>query len=146
MWVDSDRWGTLSGELLELSYGTGRAFLVLQEKVGGLSQGGMIALPIPDFPTGVMRGRFHPIDGQLYVCGMFAWAGNAQQPGGFYRIRKTEAPLRLPSQLHVTKAGVTLTFMVDLDPASIRAENAQIKFGDLNVPPTTVQSISMKGL
>ncbi len=131
LWVDSDRWGTLSGELLELSYGTGRAFLVLQEKVGGLSQGGMIALPIPDFPTGVMRGRFHPIDGQLYVCGMFAWAGNAQQPGGFYRIRKTEAPLRLPSQLHVTKSGVTLTFMVDLDAASIRAENVQIKIWGL---------------
>ncbi len=127
LWVDSDRWGTLSGELLELSYGTGRAFLVLQEKVGDVSQGGMIALPIPDFPTGVMRGRFHPIDGQLYVCGMFAWAGNAQQPGGLYRIRKTDAPLRLPSQLHVTKADVTLKFMVDLDSASVKAEHSQVK-------------------
>ena len=131
LWVDSERWGELRGELLELSYGMGRAYLVLQEKVGELSQGGMIALPIPDFPTGVMRGRFHPYDGQLYLCGMFAWAGNAQEPGGFYRIRKTDTPLRLPSQLHVTQSSVKLKFMVPLDERSVSAEHVQIKVWNL---------------
>ena len=40
-----------------------------------------------------MRGRFHPADGQLYCCGMFAWAGNQTQPGGFYRVRYTGKPV-----------------------------------------------------
>jgi mono/diheme cytochrome c family protein len=127
VWVTSDRWGSLQGELLELSYGMGRAFLVLQERVGELSQGGMVALPIPDFPTGVMRGRFHPGDGQLYLCGMFAWAGNAQQPGGLYRIRRTQSPLYLPSRLRVQRSGIELRFMEALRPESVTAENFAIK-------------------
>ena len=69
-------------------------------------QGGMCRLPIPPFPTGVMRGRFHPDDGQLYACGMFAWAGNQTAPGGFYRVRATGKPMFLPTGLHATKNGV----------------------------------------
>ena len=59
----------------------------------GQPQGGMCALPMPQFPTGVMRGRFHPRDGQLYGCGMFAWAGNQSQPGGFYRVSLADKAL-----------------------------------------------------
>jgi hypothetical protein len=127
VWVSSDRWGSLQGELLELSYGMGRAFLVLHERVGELSQGGMVALPIPDFPTGVMRGRFHPADGQLYLCGMFAWAGNAQQPGGLYRIRRTEAPLYLPSRMRAQRSGIELQFLEPLRAASVTPENFAVK-------------------
>ena len=53
-------WGPLRGSLLNLSYGNGKVFVVPHEIVGGRMQGGMCALPIPPFPTGVMRGRFHP--------------------------------------------------------------------------------------
>jgi len=60
VWVTSDRWGPLQGSLLNLSYGTGRIFVVPHEKMGGQLQGGVVALPLPDFPTGTMRGRFHP--------------------------------------------------------------------------------------
>ena len=131
LWVDSAKWGALNGSLLELSYGTGRIYLVMQEKVGELTQGGMIALPIPDFPTGVMRGRFHPQNGHLYACGMFAWAGNAQQPGGFYRLRKTDAPLRIASQLHTSKTGIDLKFLVDLLPESVTQDNVSVKVWSL---------------
>ena len=62
------------------TYGNGKIFVVPYEKVGGVMQGGMCALPIPPLPTGVMRGRFHPKDGQLYACGMYAWAGDRTQP------------------------------------------------------------------
>ncbi len=131
LWVDSPNWGQLNGSLLELSYGMGRIYLVLPEKVGELSQGGMVQLPIPDFPTGVMRGRFHPRDGSLVCCGMFAWAGNAQQPGGLYRLRKTAAPLRLPAEMRTSKSGIALKFMVDLQPESVSAENVAIKVWSL---------------
>ena len=78
-------------------------------------QGGMCALPMPPFPTGVMRGRFHPTDGQLYACGMFAWAGNQTQPGGFYRVRYTGKPMFVPIGLHARRNGLAITFTGPLD-------------------------------
>ncbi len=116
--VTSPAWAPLTEGLIELSYGEGRVHLVLTELApgrGGLVQGGMVALPMPDLPTGVMRGRFHPTDGQLYACGLFAWAGNRTQPGGFFRIRRTQRPLHLPVALHAATGEITLTFSEPLD-------------------------------
>jgi putative heme-binding domain-containing protein len=127
LWVDSDKWGSLNGSLLNLSYGYGKVFLVPHEKVGGQMQGGMIELPLPLFPTGVMRGRFQPRDGQLYLCGMFAWAGNATHPGGLYRVRKTDQPVHLPIQLNAAKGSLSLTFTEPIDPAALEAKSFQIK-------------------
>ena len=53
-------WGPLDGSLLNLSYGTGRSTSSRTRRSATQMQGGMVALPIPPFPTGVMRGRFHP--------------------------------------------------------------------------------------
>jgi hypothetical protein len=116
LWVTSDQWGPLKGTLLNFSYGYGKVYVVPHEKVGGEVQGGMCALPMPQFPTGVMRGRFHPTDGQLYCCGMFAWAGNQTQPGGFYRVRYTGKGVHLPIGLNATKTGMRITFSGVLDP------------------------------
>ena len=127
LWVESDRWGPLKGSLLNLSYGYGKVFLVPHENVRGTMQGGMIELPLPTFPTGVMRGRFHPTDGQLYLCGMFAWAGNATYPGGLYRLRATGQPMHLPVGLHATKSGLKLTFTEPLDPASLDVKQLHVK-------------------
>jgi putative heme-binding domain-containing protein len=127
LWVESDRWGPIKGSLLNLSYGEGKLFLVPHENVHGQMQGGMIELPLPKLPTGVMRGRFHPIDGQLYLCGMFAWAGNATQPGGMYRLRSTGQLIHLPTQLHATKSGLKITFTEPLDPTSIDKKNLDVK-------------------
>lgn len=127
LWVNSERWGPLHGSLLNLSYGYGKVFLVPHENVGGTMQGGMIELPIPTFPTGVMRGRFQPKDGQLYLCGMFAWAGNATQAGGLYRLRATGQPMNLPVGLHATKRGLTLHFTDAIDPASVDVKQLAIK-------------------
>jgi hypothetical protein len=79
----------------------------------------MCELPLPAFPTGIMRGRFHPQDGALYTCGMFAWAGNATQPGGFYRIRATGKPVFLPIGLKARKNGIEITFSGELDPSCV---------------------------
>jgi hypothetical protein len=136
LWVNSDRWGPLNGSLLNLSYGYGKVFLVPHESVdlkgkGRQMQGGMIELPIPAFPTGVMRGRFHPADGQLYLCGMFAWAGSATTPGGLYRLRATGQPMHLPAELHATTKGIKLRFTEPLHPDSVKAENVQLKVWSL---------------
>jgi hypothetical protein len=116
--VSSDVWGPLKGSLLNLSYGNGKVFVVPNETVGGMSQGGVVALPIAAFPTGVMRGRFHPKDGQLYALGMFAWAGDRTAPGGFYRLRATGRPIFLPVGLHATSQGMQITFTEPVDRVS----------------------------
>jgi putative heme-binding domain-containing protein len=136
LWVNSDRWGPLNGSLLNLSYGYGKVFLVPHEPVelegkGRQMQGGMIELPIPAFPTGVMRGRFHPADGQLYLCGMFAWAGSATTPGGLYRLRATGQPMHLPAELHATTKGMKLRFTEPLNPDSVKAQNVRLKVWSL---------------
>jgi cytochrome c5 len=118
LWVTSDKWGPLKGSLLNLSYGTGRIFVVPHEKVGDQLQGGVVQLPIPDFPTGTMRGRFHPGNGHLYTCGMYAWAGNRQADGGFYRVRATGKASWLPIGLHARTNGMEIQFSDALDPGS----------------------------
>ncbi len=62
-----------------------------------------------------MRGRFHPTDGQLYTCGMFAWAGNQTQAGGFYRVRATAKQATLPVNLAAKKGKLVLTFTDPID-------------------------------
>lgn len=104
------RWGALNGALLNLSYGTGRLFLVPHEFVDGQAQGGIVQLPMPELPTGVMRGRVHAKNGALYACGMVAWASNKTQDGGFYRISPTGKPAHLPVQMKTVTHGVELIF------------------------------------
>ena len=118
LWVTSEKWGPLKGSLLNISYGMGKIFVVPHETVNGQTQGGMCQLPLPPSPTGIMRGRFHPTDGQLYTCGMFAWAGNQPTPGGFYRVRYTGKPADLPVGLKAKAGAVEVTFTDALDPAS----------------------------
>jgi cytochrome c5 len=119
-WVTSEQWGPLRGALLNFSYGAGRIFAVLPEVVNGTMQGGVAALPIPDFPTGIMRGRFHPETGDLFLAGMYAWAGNQHQDGGFYRVRPSGKPLHFPIGLNVFEGAIQVTFTdaVSLESAS----------------------------
>ncbi len=132
LWVTSDHWGPLKGSLLNISYGHGKIYIVPNETVNGQAQGGMCALPLPTFPTGIMRGRFHPTDGQLYTCGMFAWAGNQHAPGGFYRVRFTGQSADLPVGLKAKKDRLELTFSDAIDPASASdPKNFEIKVWDL---------------
>ena len=117
--IPKNAWGTLGGSLLNLSYGTGRAFIVPNEEVSGVWQGAVCELPMPAFATGIMRGRF-AADGALYTCGMFAWAGNATAPGGFHRIRRSEKPAHVPLAIHAAKGALTITFSEPLDANSVK--------------------------
>ena len=118
LWVPTNAWGSLGGSLLNLSYGTGRIFVVPHEEVSGQWQGAVCELPMPAFATGIMRGRFGP-DGALYACGMFGWAGNAAAPGGFHRIRRSEKAAHVPLAIHALKGALRVTFSEPLDPASV---------------------------
>jgi len=121
--VPSGCWGALEGSLLDISYGMGQIFLVPYEEAGGELQGGIVSLPLPLFPTGIMRGRFNPVDGQLYTCGLFGWAGNRTADGGFFRVRHTARAFNLPIRMHAVSYGVVLTYTDALDAKSAQNVN-----------------------
>ncbi len=132
LWVTSKKWGSLHGSLLNLSYGYGKILIVPHEKIKGKLQGGVCELPLPRFPTGIMRGRFHPENGQLYACGLFGWAGNQHQPGGFYRVRYTGKPVHVPVGLQAKAKTLSITFSDKLNPESATdKERFRIKIWDL---------------
>ena len=122
LWVPKNAWGSLGGSLLNLSYGTGRAFIVPNEEIDGQWQGAVCELPMPAFATGIMRGRFG-CDGALYTCGMFAWAGNATAPGGFHRIRRTTQTAIVPVAIHAAKGQLAIVFSDPLAPAAVTPDS-----------------------
>jgi len=132
LWAGPD-WGPLSGKLLNFSYGYGKVYEVLHETVNGRRQGGLIELPIPQFASGVMRGRFNPADGQLYACGLSSWATTrVLQEGALYRIRYTGKTLHLPVAYHIHPGSISLTFSEALDPVSATdTASYQLRIWDL---------------
>ncbi len=113
-WVTSDQWGPLKGSLLYLSYGKCTLFNVLQERVNGVPQGGVVQFPFK-FDTGAMRARFSPKDGQLYVTGLKGWQTSGAKDSALQRVRYTGKPAYLANELHVTDHGISITFTGPLD-------------------------------
>ena len=109
VWVTSDRWGPLKGSMLFMSYGKATLFSVLQETVNGRVQGGAVPFPFR-FPTGVMRARFSPTDGQLYLTGLRGWQTAGVRDGGFFRVRYTGEEQAWPVAFRATKQGLELSF------------------------------------
>ena len=126
VWIRSERWGELDESLIYLSYGNGKMFSVLFDQAfpraplpegkGPPRQAAVVELPVAAAPTGLVRGRFNPADDHLYVCGLFAWAGDRTQPGGFYRVRRTDQPLRIPLAYETARDGIVVRFTTELDP------------------------------
>ncbi len=114
VYVASDRWGPLQGQLVHFSFGAGTHFLVLRDEVDGQLQGAAVPLP-GEFLSGAHRGRFNPRDGQLYVSGMAGWGSYTPDDGCFQRVRYTGHPVQLPIGFHVYQNGVTVTFSEPLD-------------------------------
>ncbi len=117
VWATSDRWGPLKNHLLHTSYGKCALFAVMPEEVNGVWQGGAVQMPLK-FESGIMRARFNPKDGQLYVVGMKGWQTSGARDGCLQRVRYTGRPLHMPMEMQVKKNGIAITFSSALDPAS----------------------------
>jgi hypothetical protein len=121
VWVTSDKWGPFAGEMLHTSYGQASLLHVMTEEVNGQIQGGVYKFPL-SFESGIMRGRFNPKDGQLYVCGLRGWQTRGGHLTALQRVRFTGQPVRMPAALHVHQNGVRLTFTCPIDPKSVDAD------------------------
>jgi hypothetical protein len=117
VYVTSDKWGPWKGAPLFMSYGKCLLYGVLMDEVDGVVQASMVPFNLK-FQSGVMRGRFSPKDGQLYVCGLKGWQNAATRDGGFYRVRYTGKPVNMPVKAHVARNGIRLTFSSPVDPAT----------------------------
>ncbi|MEK0445124.1 MAG: hypothetical protein RLZZ399_445, partial [Verrucomicrobiota bacterium] len=115
VWVTSDKWGPLKGRLFHLSYGQASLYEVMMEEVGGVVQGGVSKVPLK-FASGIMRARFSPKDGQMYLAGQKGWQTTGAEQGAIHRIRYTGKPHYAPSGLRVTDRGIHIRFDEALDP------------------------------
>ncbi len=110
VWVTGDAWGPLKGQLLNLSFGRCSMQLALRGPSGGA------VVPLKGtFASGVMRGRFRPQDGQLYVAGSKGWVSAAVRDGCLQRVRYTGEKIRLPVAFAAERGGVRVTFSEPLD-------------------------------
>ncbi|MFT3878220.1 MAG: LamG domain-containing protein [Gemmatales bacterium] len=115
-WIPDNLWGSLGGQLLHLSYGRCRIQYVLPpQRVDGALQTGAVDLGLK-FLSGIMRGRFHPIDHHFYVCGLNGWQTAAVRDGCLQRVRRTDKPLLLPMELAAHTKGMMIKFSQPLDP------------------------------
>ena len=133
VWVTGGKWGPFEGRMLSTSYGKASLLAVLDEKVDGVAQGGAITLPVK-FTSGIMRARFNPRDGQLYVTGLKGWQSGGARDGCFQRVRYTGQPVHLPVGLHVGKGEIAISFPEPLatadanDAASFSIEQYNYKW------------------
>jgi hypothetical protein len=116
-WVTSDKWGPLKGTLLHTSYGKGTLLGMVWEKVGDVAQGGAWKFPLK-FDSGIMRPRFNPADGQLYLVGLKGWQTSGAKDGAFQRVRYTGKKVTVPNKLNVTAKGIRIGFTGPLDTAA----------------------------
>ncbi|MHA3773347.1 DUF6797 domain-containing protein [Verrucomicrobiota bacterium sgz303538] len=123
VWVTSNKWGPWKDQMLHLSYGTCSLFGVFNEGVdipdasdccSHLIQGGVVQFPVK-FQSGIMRARFNPVDGQLYVAGLRGWQTTGLKNGCLQRVRYTGAPVRMPIELHARKGGIEVKFTGSID-------------------------------
>ena len=117
VWVTSEKWGPLKDHLLFMSYGRATLLHVMHEEVDGQIQAAVTQFPFK-FNTGVMRARFNPQDGQLYLCGLRGWQTDGLRNGGFYRVRYTGKPASMAHEVHASKGGLQITFTGPLDDSS----------------------------
>ena len=117
VWVTGGKWGPWEGRMLHLSYGHCLLYGVLMETIDGVMQGGVVRFPFK-FSSGIMRGRFHPKDGQLYVSGLNVWQSDAARFGCFSRVRYTGKPVTMPIEMRATTKGIELKFSGPLEETS----------------------------
>jgi len=119
VWVPKDnaKWGPFAGRMMLASYDCWLS-VVFFDKVGDDTQGGTFRFPVK-FASGMMRPRFSPIDGQLYIAGLKGWSSSAARECALNRVRYTGKPVVMPLETHLTKTGMEVLFSGALDASIV---------------------------
>ena len=101
-------WGALNSKLGYYGYGRGYLMLLAEEEKSLGLQGFTHQLGSQHFPTGIMRGKFHPLDQSLFAAGMSSWGSNRYQVGGLFRVRPGKAPYYALTQISSAPGSLVL--------------------------------------
>ena len=149
--VSSDRWGPVQGRMVHFSYGAGSAFLLLKDEFDHWVQGAVVPIA-GEFASGAHRGKFNPVDGQLYVSGMGGWGTYTTDTGCFQRVRYTGGARPIPIGFHVYQNGIRVDFSAPIDKES--SENVDGHFaqawnyrysGAYGSPEYSARQIGLRG-
>ena len=152
VWVPNDdaKWGPFAGRMLAASYDCWLS-LVFFDEVGGEAQGGTFRFPLK-FASGMMRPRFNPADGQLYVAGLRGWSSSAARDCALQRVRYTGQPVVMPLNVHLSNIGFEISFTGALDAASVAdKQNSSaewfniVRTGNYGSPDYTISDPKKKG-
>lgn len=110
--------GALNGSLVHIGYGRPEIFKIYLDKQG--EQGAVMPL-LSGFPSGVLNGRMHPRDGQLYLAGFQIFGSSGSRTGGIFRVRPGKTPGWLPREIRAEKRGILMNFDAPLS-ADLAAE------------------------
>ena len=115
--INSKKWGPFEGSHIGLSYGSGTHYLILRDATSIRPQGAVVPLE-GNFLAGVMRGDFHPQDGQLYVAGLDGWGDYSVRDGCLHRVRYLGGKVRKPKSFKVHSNGIRIDFTTRLDQSN----------------------------
>lgn len=116
VWLRDAEMGALNDSLLHLGFNRPEVFKVYLDERGEQRQGA-VSLVAGEFSTGLLKGRVHPLDGSLWLCGMKIWGTIGTEISGLYRLRPGDAPLWTPERVLSSDRGVMLGFSHPVDPA-----------------------------
>ena len=117
--ITSEKWGPFKGSHVGLSYGANAHYLILRDGSGKRPQGAIVPLE-GEFLSGVMRGAFHPKDGQLYAVGLDGWGDYSAKDGCFQRVRYLGGKVHKPIGFKVHENGVRIDFTVELEATQLK--------------------------
>ena len=113
--ADDERFGPLSGYLINTSFGKGWMYYVMPNETGAAA----IAFPF-QLQAGVQRAATNPADGQMYAVGLTGWDTEAEYAEGcFHRIRYTDDTGCIVTNTEVVDDGIVLTFSSPVDAESL---------------------------
>lgn len=115
VWLRDASMGPLNDSLLHLGFNRPEIFQVYLDERGDKRQGA-VSLLLGDFRSGLLKGRVHPLDGSLWVCGFKIWGTIAEEISGVFRLRTTGEPLWTPKQILSSDRGILLGFHHPVDP------------------------------
>ena len=126
MWMRGTAFKPWEGGVLQLSYGTGRLFLVRHGAGWPAKEGAVIPLGIE---TGipVLHARKHPADGSIWLAGFRIYDSGAPDLEALARLRPTKEPLVAPVDARVVKEGVVISFDTPIEPSSVKPEAVQAR-------------------
>src|SRR5262249_25343216 len=116
-WVANDKFGLPKGQMLHFSYGRCKLYAIHTQGFRDVQQGFAADLG-GTFLAGSARGRFHPKDGHLYVCGLNGWQTAAKRDGCLQRVRYTGQTLPFPTGVSVAPGTIRLDFATKLQAKS----------------------------